>query len=191
MSKPMDQMMHQAFKPRSILYNDGEQVVRSLLSHLFLTNGLPGRGLRFIECGTCHGVSASLFSQFGRVDTVDVELSNSFTYVVRATGGDFEHIRRFACPEREGRILLLDHLTSLPFDLGFEDASHDLEDIVDNFEYLKRCGLVLFHDYDDSQPDVTCFLDSLVSAGDLVKKVGTFGIWCSEDNPLKSKVLEL
>ena len=48
------------------------------------------------------------------------------------------------------------------FDFAFIDGSHKYDDVKFDFECVKRCGRVLFHDYDCKRhPDVTKFVDEL------------------------------
>ncbi len=170
-------------KHRSMLYADGEKTVRDFLEEVF-----PGRrDLMIIECGTNKGVSASIFSQYGHVITVDIERQSDIEETIEAAGGVRQRILTNIYPERSARMMYLDGSTSAPFDLGFEDASHFLPDIQDNFQYLKRCGLVLFHDYDGSQPGVTTFLDRLSETDHVIRR-GVFGVWIKKNHPFALKL---
>ena len=47
-------------------------------------------------------------------------------------------------------------------DFAFVDGDHKYNEIALDFELVKKCGRVLFHDYGmDHLPDVTDFVDTL------------------------------
>ena len=59
------------------------------------------------------------------------------------------------------------------FQFAFIDGCHDLYDEVKkDFEAVKKCGVVLFHDYRKSFPEVIKFCDEIGC-----EPLGEFALW--------------
>ena len=113
---------------------------------------LSGRGVRTaLEIGTYRGVGAAEISQFvDRVITIDLhhgrleQLGESwnrqhFWSALGITNIDLRLVR----DDAEKAALI----RSLEFDFAFVDGAHD-QRVRDDFELVRRCGKVLFHDVD-------------------------------------------
>lgn len=113
---------------------------------------LSGKGVRTaLEIGTYRGVGAAEISQFvDRVITIDLhhgrleQLGESwnrqhFWSALGITNIDLRLVR----DDAEKAALI----RSLEFDFAFVDGAHD-QRVRDDFELVRRCGKVLFHDVD-------------------------------------------
>ena len=116
---------------------------------------LSGKGIRTVlEIGTYRGVSAAEISQYvERVIAIDLKHGR-----VEDTDPGFD---RVAFWEKLGvhnveLILVQDDaekkaiVDGLEFDFAFVDGAHDYT-IRNDFDLVKRCGRVLFHDADDNR----------------------------------------
>ncbi len=69
-------------------------------------------------------------------------------------------------------------MNALEFDFALVDGAHD-PTVANDFELVKRCGLVLFHDFDSrgtvEKDHVFNFIRSLPA--DEVTKLDIFGLW--------------
>ncbi|MHA1302186.1 MAG: class I SAM-dependent methyltransferase [Candidatus Heimdallarchaeaceae archaeon] len=96
-----------------------------------------------VEIGTYRGVSAAYIAQFAKkvftFDIVDWEEKYRVWYEL----GVGDRIRYFTIKDRED---IRKVLGGIDFDFAFIDGKHTYEDVKADFELLKRCGRVLFHD---------------------------------------------
>jgi hypothetical protein len=70
-------------------------------------------------------------------------------------------------------------IDSLTFDLAVVDGNHFREPVKFDFECVRRCGLVLFHDYPASGTDadgVGYLLDEIRPAG-IIERCPPFAWW--------------
>ncbi len=113
---------------------------------------MAGRGIRTaLEIGTYRGVGAAEISQFAeRVITIDLvhgrmeQLGEKWDRHAFWRSLGIENIElRLVRNDAEKAELI----RSLEFDFAFVDGAHD-ERVRDDFELVKRCGRVLFHDVD-------------------------------------------
>jgi predicted O-methyltransferase YrrM len=129
---------------------------------------LAGKGYKTIlEIGTYRGVSAAEMSQYcEKVITIDLKR------------GRMENLGE--TPDREGlwRDLGISNIelhlvkndrekaalvNGLEFDFAFVDGAHD-QTVRDDFELVKRCGKVLFHDVDSrGKPELDYVYDFVMS----------------------------
>ena len=113
---------------------------------------LSGRGMRTaLEIGTYRGVGAAEISQFvDRVITIDLhhgrleQLGESWNrrHFWSSLGIDNIDLRLVHNDAEKAELI-----RSLEFDFAFVDGAHD-ERVRDDFELVRRCGRVLFHDVD-------------------------------------------
>jgi len=129
---------------------DGEGVFREFLE---------GAGYRTIlEIGTYKGISAACMAQYcEKVITIDLAHGK-----LETNGEDhdrhafweslgIDNIEFHAVADDEEKAKLI---AGLEFDLAFVDGAHDTEGVRRDFALVKHCGAVLFHDYDDSGPQL-------------------------------------
>jgi predicted O-methyltransferase YrrM len=160
---------------RSVLsIRDGEGVLHAILG--------GGRYRRILEIGTYRGVGAACLSQFcHRVVTIDLhhgrmeQLGESWDRrgFWRQLGVHNVDLRLVHDNGEKARLI-----AALDFDFAFIDGAHD-ETVRDDFAMVKRCGAVLFHDYDrrgrKDQDCVADFVDTLPQ--DQVTVMDIFALW--------------
>lgn len=135
------------------------------------------------EIGTLHGVSAALFASLGlKVATFDIVKSPLAEEIWRYLEVD-AGIAYFVCQnDQEKKEILL----SRSFDIAFIDGDHQLEKARFDFECVKRCGFVVFHDYKPSSPHfkpLADFIDSLTpSRFTFGEPESLFAVWIAEGN---------
>lgn len=147
---------HRLFRRSALHIRDGAGVFDHLLS---------GRKYKtIIEIGTYRGASAAYMAQFcERLITIDLKHGRM------ERGNDTFDREKFWADLGIGNIQL--HLVgsneekaalvgALDFDFAFIDGDHIAPGPEIDFELVKRCGAVLFHDY-DSGNDVKKFVDTL------------------------------
>ena len=176
---------------------DQEPEFRALLGAL-----RPGR---MIEIGTRHGVSAALFAEYAEVvTTIDIALSpesyREWTRKVWAEAGTADRIRPFLAAGSTGKECNASKAAFLreqEFDFAFIDGSHITREVVFDFDCLKRCGCILFHDYkpeggefsdcpNERYPGIAAFIDSLAPRAYLIgRKCSQMALWVAEDHPCR------
>jgi hypothetical protein len=163
----------------SCLGRDGERIVKRLI-HLAaptFTGEISSGPLRIVEIGTHQGVSAVILSQFGEVDTFDIK-----HWTLRD-----EILAHFGCVEKVRTHIVEDNkdlarqLDQMEFDLAFVDGKHDYADVAANFQAVKKCGRVIFHDYAHNrfhEERTVKFVNSLPDGR--TTKMEPFALWESE-----------
>lgn len=117
---------------------------------------LSGKGFgTVVEIGTYRGVSAAEMSRYcERVVTIDL------AYGQLERGGERFNRRAFwaslDCSNIDLHLVADDRekaqlLRSLDFEFAFIDGGHDASSVALDFDLVKRCGHVLFHDADDNR----------------------------------------
>jgi len=162
-------------KRSALNIRDGEGVLRHILT----------RGRRYgtvLEIGTYKGVGAACIAQHcDKVITIDL-LHGRLEQVGehwdrwafwRSLGVDHKvelHLLRDGAEKA-------DLIRTLSFDLAFIDGGK--HDVAEDFESVKRCGAVLFHDYDFREgPDVNTVYDFVNSLPpDHVELMDIFALW--------------
>jgi predicted O-methyltransferase YrrM len=97
-----------------------------------------------VEIGTWRGVSALVFASWGiKVHTFDIIEQEHCKPLWEL----FEvEVDQHICIDRKDISGWMD---IVPFDFAFIDAVHDYDNVKADFEMVKRCGRVIFHDYDE------------------------------------------
>lgn len=149
-----------------------------------------------VEIGTYRGLSAAVLASLGfQVHTFDVvfqedailmwdcfSYSESIDYHVPpfCDTPEFRNLSRedlikVIGDERlvsSGRDWNRTIIETLDFQFAFIDAQHVYDDVAADFEMVRRCGLVLFHDNSDSFPGVKKFCKEIGA-----KPIGEFALW--------------
>lgn len=170
----MDRFGVAALKRSALSIRDGEGVFRKILG--------SGRYRHALEIGTYKGASAACMAQFcERVTTIDLQHGR-----LEQLGEPWDR-HRFWSALGIGNIDLrlvvddaekADVIRELDFDFAFIDGAHD-ERVRMDFDLVKRCGTVLFHDYDrrgiKDQDQVADFIDTLPR--NEFRKIDIFALW--------------
>ena len=157
-------------KRSALRINNGESVFREILG--------SGRYRKILEIGTYKGASAAYMAQFcDCVMTFDLregQLENHDpTWDRKAFWQSLgiDNIELYLVNDDLEKYYLISYLE---FDFAFIDGAHD-ERVVQDFEMVKHCGAVLFHDYDEKQKHIKSLVDSLPK--DEVTIFGIFALW--------------
>jgi len=160
-------------KKSAINIRDGYGILESVFVYGYYNHVL--------EIGTYKGISAACLSQWcSKVTTVDLlngRLEDNHEVFDRREFWNSLGCKNIDCYLVKDNIDKSDLIRELDFDIAFIDGGKD--DIAEDFEMVKHCGTVLFHDYDDrGQPSlnkVYDFVNSLPKAQ--VKIMDIFALW--------------
>lgn len=176
-----------------VISHFGENVLRK--SALSIRDGagvfeslLNGKGFKTVlEIGTYRGVSAAEIAKYcDKVITIDLEEGQ-----LERTDNGFNRARLWRTLGLNNIELQLvkddAHKTklinSLDFDFAFVDGAHDAGVNLD-WELVKKCGAVLFHDYDTSGRPHLSYVYNLVNSlpKEQVKIIDIFAYWKKDGN---------
>ena len=126
-------------------------------------------GKRCVEIGTRNALTAIVLARnFDEVISIDIEPNDLKHEIVRFCG--VKNIVLLDCKDNnEKRSLIGD----LEFDAAYVDGDH-ARDTQSDFDLVKKCGKVLFHEYWEAQPAVMKLVDSLRPN---VQVFGKFALW--------------
>lgn len=120
---------------------------------------INARGKCCVEIGTFYGITAVVLSQFfDRVVCVSLDVPEALQQkheIVRYLG--IKSIRFFDVANNVGKRKLIQQLD---FDFAYSDGDH-AHDARSDFDLVKRCGRVLFHEYWPLQPPVWNLVNAL------------------------------
>lgn len=119
-----------------------------------------------VEIGTYKGVSALILASWGleKLYTFDIEHHPEAKPLWARYGADKIVERKII----KDRWQIARSLRDKDFDFAFIDSDHTYNNAKEDFKLVKRCGYVLFHDYNEEKfPGIVMFCD-LIGA----KKVG-------------------
>lgn len=141
---------------------------------------LRGGRRHILEIGTFRGVSTAFLARFApRVTTIDLRSGQAermfpnhnrraFWAGMGANNIDMHLVRT---DERKAALI-----SGLDFDFAFIDADHRAPAPANDFDLVKRCGEVLFHDFDPEHPNgVTEFVKTLPR--NEIEVAGIFALW--------------
>ena len=97
-----------------------------------------------VETGTYNGTTTALLANYAeRVVTIDKKnYVDKFPFWVEY--GVYDKIQSYIVDEDADKVELL---KELDFDFAFIDGDHSEKGVRTDFELVKKCGRVLFHDY--------------------------------------------
>lgn len=111
-----------------------------------------------LEIGTWRGVSSAILAHYAdKVTTVDIRYYDEAPRVWM-WAGVFDKMKYLVVPDNETKAAAI---KDLDFDFAFIDGMHTYDDVAFDFELVKKCGRVLFHDYCDKCPGIVEFVDKL------------------------------
>lgn len=125
-----------------------------------------------IEIGTWRGVSTAILAHYAdKVTTVDIKYYDIAPHVWLWAGVKGK-ITYYVAENNKLKRKLLEETG---FDFAFIDGDHSYEGVKYDFECVKKCGRVLFHDYTENCPGIIKFVDELEG----VEKNDPFALWTS------------
>jgi len=165
---------HGVLKRSALNLSGGEEVFDKVLK---------GKGYNHIvEIGTYKGAAAAYMSQYAnKVTTFDLnhgrleQLNDPFSRQELWSYLGIDNVYLVLVDDNKDKFY---YLRSMDFDFAFIDGAHD-ETVMNDFENVKRCGHVLFHDYADrGQPclnHVYDFVNSLPK--EQIQIMDGFALW--------------
>lgn len=190
----------EALKRSALSIRDGEGVLRKVLcaevdvavnnpdnpSQSLTLHKLVPRYRHVLEIGTYKGVAAACMARYcERVTTIDLhhgrleQLGESWDRQAFWSKLGIHNIDLRLVNDNAEKSELVN---ALDFDFAFVDGAHD-ESVRDDFDLVKRCGTVLFHDYDRrGRPEldyVADFIDTLPK--DQIEVMDIFVLWTAPD----------
>lgn len=136
---------------------------------------IDAKGDCCLEIGTFYGITAIVLSQyFKRVICVSVDVESAKAQkheYVRYLG--IENIRFFDVANNEDKRALVE---KLDFDFAYSDGNHT-DDAQEDFDLVKRCGRVLFHEYWPLQASVWNLVNRLPREEIVVAQHDCFAYW--------------
>jgi hypothetical protein len=116
-----------------------------------------------VEIGTWRGVSAAVLAHYvNKVTTVDIRYYDEAPRVWLWAGVQ-EKIEYVVVDDDRVKEAII---SDLDFDFAFIDGEHSYDAVALDFELVKRCGRVLFHDYCPTCPGIVEFVNVLPSRSD-------------------------
>ena len=136
-------------------YNPGMTAVRNLDFRIVCKVLKIGTA---VEIGTFCGTTAAYIAQYADlVHTFDVR-----DLYQRDTWQELGLADKIVFHLVKSRDEIKEILKGIEFDFAFVDGAHEYADTAADFELVKRCGRVLFHDVDHPRfPGVSQFIDEL------------------------------
>lgn len=117
-------------------------------------------GKRCVEIGTCKGITAVVLSRyFDEVVSIDI-LPDPMKYEIVEYLG-IKNIKFYDVKNNAEKAKIINRIE---FDAAYSDGDH-ANDTNEDFDLVKRCGRVLFHEYWEPQPPVVELVDSLKDKG--------------------------
>lgn len=163
------------FRKSVLSIRDGGGVIEKLMG--------GGKYRRALEIGTWRGVGAAYMAQFvDRVITIDLKMGQLEREELREGWSRAGFWDRIGAKNIDLHLVRSDEekaklIASLDFDFALIDGNHSAASARADFEMVKRCGAVLFHDYDENT-GVRAFVDTLPL--DQVTIMDIFAFWQDE-----------
>ena len=134
----------------ALQFIDGEKILREFLSMKPIDTA--------IEIGTAKGATTALMAHYAnKVYTID-QIEFLIARVLWSRYGLEDKIKFIRAPTDNEKI---DKIAPLYYDFAFIDGEHTNDGVRLDFEIVKNCGRVLFHDYSDDALGVKEFIDTL------------------------------
>ncbi len=131
------------------------------------------RGERCIEFGTCKGLTAIVLSRyFDSVISIDIVPDDSREEIAEYLG--IKNIEFHTITKNAEKKAILNDI-DWKFDGAYCDANHAYDAQTD-FDLVKKCGRVMFHEYWPLQPTVWELVNGLRDTG-TVQSHSNFALW--------------
>lgn len=126
-----------------------------------------------VEIGTLHGLTACiLVRHFDRVITIDIEDSPLKRKIAAAL--KIKNVEFIEIADNAAKRAVIADLGD--FDAAYVDGDHARDTALD-FQLVRSCGRVLFHEYWNAQPDVRGLVNGLRVAGGHIVTEGKLALW--------------
>ena len=126
-----------------------------------------------VEIGTCYGLTAIVLARhFKKVVSIDIDPNAQRNPIAAHLGID--NINFMTVTDNAAKAGLLKYLK---FDAAYIDGDH-ARDTRSDFDLVKRCGNVLFHEYWPAQTPVWNLVHELAMTGK-IKTSGKLALWTS------------
>lgn len=112
-----------------------------------------------LEIGTYQGITALVLSQFFR-QVICVSVDTDKSRIIKRDIVEFLEIKNIHFIDADNNAEKRKAIEGLKFDFAFSDGDH-VNDTVEDFNLVKRCGRVLFHEFWPLQPPVHNLVMSL------------------------------
>jgi hypothetical protein len=130
------------------------------------------KGHTCVEIGSLKGLTAIVLSRyFSRVISIDI-LDDPLKWEIASSLG-ISNITFLNVIDNEEKKRIIE---GLEFDAAYSDGDH-AHDAMSDFNLVRRCKRVLFHEFWDAQPNVVKLVGSLDSG--TVTSKGKFALWTS------------
>jgi len=131
------------------------------------------RGERCVEIGTYNGITAIILARyFKEVVSFDI-----FPYTAKHAIAEFAGVTNVRFVDIKSNEEKAELINALDFDAAYSDGDH-ANDAQSDFDLVKKCKRVLFHEYWDIQQPVYDLVNSLkLNFRDKVTIEGKFAFW--------------
>lgn len=134
--------------------------------------GRAFKGRRCVEIGTRKGLTAIVLSRhFDEVVTLDIQPDDQKQQIA-----DYVGIKNIRFMDIEDNAEKTEIINGLEFDAAYVDGDH-ARDTEADFELVRHCGRVLFHEYWKTQEPVWNLVNRLTLDGGNVSIEGKFALW--------------
>lgn len=141
--------------------------------------GRAFKGKRCVEIGTRKGLTAIVLAgYFDEVVTIDIKPDEEKHKIAEYVG--VKNIRFIDVKDNAEKAKIIN---GLEFDAAYVDGDH-AKDTESDFNLVRRCGRVLFHEYWETQEPVWNLVNRLQAEGE-VSAEGKLALWTNTD-PVKS-----
>jgi hypothetical protein len=128
-------------------------------------------GKRCVEIGTRYGLTAIVLSRhFDEVVSFDIEPNAEKYEIIEYLG--LTNIRFVDVKNNAEKAAAIN---AMDFDGAYVDGDH-IRDTRQDFDLVKKCGRVLFHEYWNAQPAVKTLVDELAAEGNVVTRA-KWALW--------------
>lgn len=132
--------------------------------------GFSGR--RCVEIGTYNGITAIILSRyFEEVVSFDI-----FPHTMKHTIVEYLGIRNIKFVDIKDNEEKAEIISGLDFDAAYSDGDH-INDAAFDFNLVRKCKRVLFHEYWDMQKPVYDLVNGLRASDEKVLVQGKFAYW--------------
>lgn len=131
-----------------------------------------------LEIGTYQGITALVLSQFFK-QVICVSVDEDMSRIIKHDIVEFLKVKNIRFIDVKDNAEKRKVIEGLEFDFAFSDGDH-VHDTVEDFNLVKRCGRVLFHEFWPLQPPVHNLVMSLPRDEVTFAHFDCFAFWCKK-----------